>query len=216
MYEFKKLNESIYYVLGNKSEPCPKLSLVVGKDFSLLVDVGNKEEHVKILFNGIKEYNLPPIKYVVITHFHDDHLHNINYFKDYIVIASKQTSKYIKFPVNLFTEKLTLNLGEEEVTIDQLPNSHAKGSLLIYLNKEKVMFIGDALAGKILDDSYTINRSLTYELIKKIKEYDVATFIDGHGDIIMNNKDLVYQFLENYNKILKENVGDNVEIKEDF
>ena len=66
MYEFKKLNESIYYVLGNKSEPCPKLSLVVGKDFSLLLDVGNKEEQVKSLFNGIKEYNLPPIKYVVI------------------------------------------------------------------------------------------------------------------------------------------------------
>lgn len=216
MYEFKKVNESIYYVEGENNEPCPKISLIVGENFSLLIDVGNKKEQIDSLYEGIRKYSLPSLKYVVITHFHDDHLHNINEFKDKEIIASRQTCKYIKFPVNVYEKKSELDLGNLKVVIDELPNSHAKGSLLIYLPKEKMMFIGDAVAGKITKNSYSINRSLTYELNKKLKEYDVETYVDGHSRFILNNAKLINEEIENYNRILKETKGDNVVIKEDY
>ena len=60
---------------------------------------------------------------------HDDHLHNINLFKDKEIIVSKQTAKYVKFTSQLFIEKTTIDLGNYLVTIDNLPNSHGKGEV---------------------------------------------------------------------------------------
>src|SRR5574344_1209822 len=216
MYDFIKVNDELYYVEGNENEPCPKIFLIAGKESSLLIDVGNKIEQVNSLYEGIKKYNLSPLKYIVITHFHDDHLHNINEFKDKEIIVSKQTSKYIPFKVTIFIEKITLNLGDLPLIIDDLPNSHAKGSLLVYLPNSKMMFVGDALAGRILGDSYTINRSLTFELNKKLKEYEVNTYVEGHPKFSLNNAKMISEEIENYNRILKETKGDNIEIKEDF
>jgi len=214
MFNFIKVNEHLYYVEGLKNEPTPKICLVVGNKSSMLIDVGNKVEQIDSLNKGIEDNKLPGIKYVVITHFHDDHLHNINLFKDKEIIVSKQTAKYVKFTSQLFIEKTTIDLGNYLVTIDNLPNSHAKGSLLVYLNQDKIMLIGDALCGKITADSYTINRSLTYELKKRIEEYNVDFFIDGHSNLEDTTKEKVYKLIESYCNSLKKNKGDNVSIED--
>ncbi|MFA6755400.1 MAG: MBL fold metallo-hydrolase [Bacilli bacterium] len=213
MYSFIKYSDEIYYVEGNPSQPTPKIVIISGKLCSLLIDTGNEIEQIESLKEGIKKFNLPPIKYIVITHFHDDHIHNISYFKDLEIIASKYTAKYIKYKTKIIDSKTSIDLGNLLVTIDILPNSHAKGSLLVYEYKSRIMFIGDALCGKIIGQKLYLNKSSTYEMIKKISEYDVKDFIDGHSNPNDTTKDKVMETLIRY-KLLCNNREDLIELKE--
>lgn len=214
MYEFIKFNDYIFYVNGKEDEPIPKISLVVGKGFSVLIDVGNKKEQLIALDNGILKYNLPKIAYIIITHFHDDHIHNLNYFNDAKILCSKYTSKYISKESTIIDRKTTLNIGNLNLIIDTLPNSHAKGSLLIYDDLNKVMFVGDAFGPKILNDKLFINKASTYELIKKINEYEVEAFLDGHSNPRETTKEKVYNLLKDYQSLCKVSANDFIEIKE--
>jgi len=205
MYSFCKVNDNFYYVEGRDDAPVAKICILVGSDASMLVDVGNENEQILNLYKGINDFNLPEIKYIVITHFHDDHIKNAPVFKNIPFLLSKYTSKYVQNEKIIIDKSTTINLGDFEVVIDKLPNSHSKGSLLIYAKKIKTMFIGDCLCGKIRNDEMFLNRSSTYEMIKKIREYDTEQYVDGHSSLEDTSKEQVESILSKYEDIFKGN-----------
>ncbi|MFA7222121.1 MAG: MBL fold metallo-hydrolase [Bacilli bacterium] len=211
-YKYHKINERLYYVDGAKDKPVPKISLINCGDFSVLVDVGNEEGQVESLNKMIKEFNLPIIKYVIITHFHDDHIHNIGHFSNFSIIATKYTMKYIKCIDAPLEKPMIIEAKNFNIKIDFLPNSHSKGALLIYEDLDKVMFIGDALCGRILGDKVYLNRSSTYEMIKKFNEYDVSFYVDGHSDLEETTKTKVEETLNSYKKLFKEHNEETLEV----
>ncbi len=90
-----KLSESIYYLSNQDDKERPTLGLVCGDQFSLLIDAGNSTQHAKDFLLEIEKLNVPPVKYLVITHAHWDHFLGMNEF-DAMVIVNNKTSELLK------------------------------------------------------------------------------------------------------------------------
>ncbi|MED3552958.1 MBL fold metallo-hydrolase [Cytobacillus praedii] len=90
-----KLSNSIYYLSNQDERDRPTLGLVCGDKHSLVIDSGNSVQHAKDFLQEIDKLNVPPVKYVVITHAHWDHFLGMNEF-DATVIVNSQTNKVIK------------------------------------------------------------------------------------------------------------------------
>lgn len=90
-----KFSDTIYYLSNQDDRERPTLGLVCGDRYSLIIDSGNSPQHAKDFLLEIEKLNVPPVKYVVITHAHWDHFLGMNEF-DATVIVNSRTDKMIK------------------------------------------------------------------------------------------------------------------------
>ncbi|MEC1177426.1 MBL fold metallo-hydrolase [Metasolibacillus meyeri] len=90
-----KLSETIYYLSNQDDRERPTLGLVCGDQFSLVIDAGNSTQHAQEFLHEIEKLNLPPIKYLVVTHAHRDHILGMNEFGA-ITIVNRQTNELLK------------------------------------------------------------------------------------------------------------------------
>lgn len=90
-----KLSNTIYYLSNQDNNERPTLGLVCGDSCSLIIDSGNSPQHAKDFLLEIEKLNVPPVKYVAITHAHWDHFLGMNEF-DATVIVNGQTNEIIK------------------------------------------------------------------------------------------------------------------------
>ncbi|MGM7681372.1 MBL fold metallo-hydrolase [Cytobacillus sp. Hm23] len=73
----KKLTDRIYYMPHNNDTDRPIIGLVCGDKYSLIVDSGNSPQHAKEFLAEVQSMDIPPVKYLVITHWHWDHVFGI-------------------------------------------------------------------------------------------------------------------------------------------
>ncbi|WP_077605070.1 MBL fold metallo-hydrolase [Oceanobacillus sojae] len=90
-----KLSDTIYYLSNQDNKERPTLGLVCGEQYSLIIDAGNSVQHAKDFLIEIEKLDVPPVKYVVITHGHWDHFLGMNEF-DAAVIVNSRTNEIIK------------------------------------------------------------------------------------------------------------------------
>ncbi|QUG41939.1 MBL fold metallo-hydrolase [Psychrobacillus sp. INOP01] len=90
-----KLSDTIYYLSNEDDRERPTLGLIYGDHSSLIIDSGNSTQHAKDFLLEIEKLNVPPVKYVVITHAHWDHFLGMNEFNA-TVIVNRQTNDIIK------------------------------------------------------------------------------------------------------------------------
>ncbi|MFE3573439.1 MBL fold metallo-hydrolase [Lysinibacillus sp. NPDC059133] len=90
-----KLSDTIYYLSNQEDRERPTLGLVCGDQFSLIIDSGNSAQHANDFLLEIEKLDVPPIKYLVITHAHWDHFLGMNEF-DVTVIVNSQTNELLK------------------------------------------------------------------------------------------------------------------------
>lgn len=81
-----KLSESMYYLSNHNEKERPTLGLVCGDKYSLVIDAGNSVQHARDFINEIEMLNVPPVKYLVITHAHWDHFLGMNEFNATIIV----------------------------------------------------------------------------------------------------------------------------------
>ena len=148
-----------------------------------------------------------PIKYVVITHHHDDHSGglrnyiaegatvvttpaNQSYFErmasgTFTINADDQTTRprrpVFEFPQN---NRRTFTDGKQTVEVIQIESPHAREMLIVYLPKEKLVFQGDLvnlpLSGKYMPS--TVNAS-TVQFVEAMDRLglDVKKVAAVHG-----------------------------------
>ncbi len=90
----KKLTDRIYYMPHKEDTDRPSLGLICGNKYSLIVDSGNSPSHAKEFISEIKSMDIPPLKYLVLTHYHWDHIFGIRKM-NLITIANKNTKEKI-------------------------------------------------------------------------------------------------------------------------
>ncbi|MCT1403716.1 MBL fold metallo-hydrolase [Paenibacillus sp. p3-SID867] len=84
-----KIRESIYYLTNQNNKERPTLGLVCGDKYSLVIDGGNSVQHARDFLREIGKLNVPPIKYLVITHAHWDHFLGMNEFEATIIVNTR-------------------------------------------------------------------------------------------------------------------------------
>ncbi|MBR0420472.1 MAG: MBL fold metallo-hydrolase [Erysipelotrichaceae bacterium] len=102
--ELFQLDERIYYSAYEEERDRPALGYLLGDDYSIAIDAGHSDDHVKEFYEELNKRKLPLPSLTIITHWHWDHsfaMHAINGLS----IADKKTDDYLKDFIEKRTEE---------------------------------------------------------------------------------------------------------------
>lgn len=190
------IDQYVGYIDGDDSTICSRIGVIKGKESSLLIDVGCSLRQYQA-FKEIKLQNafLNNIGGIILTHFHHDHIGNANRFAEYRVYGSSNTARYVHV-TDIINKKTNISLGNINISVDLVPANHARGSLLIYVQEDQVMFIGDTLHLTDKEEKKYTNKDICLNMINKIKEYPTKIYIEGHNKSEFNSAEKVEKYLD--------------------
>jgi cyclase len=181
---------------------------IVGDDGVLVVDSFEDADAAKALLNVIHEKTSLPVRYVVDTHYHLDHVagngvyqaagavvmaqanvrawertENLKFFGDEITPAQRKMVRSYVLPGVLYQDGIDVYLGNRKVVVRVLPG-HTGGDSVVVVPDADVVFTGDLFWDHSLPnliDANTLAQIHTNGVF--LTDYPTATFVPGHGDI---------------------------------
>ena len=114
-------------------------------------------------------------KCAVISHFHPDHMANLERLGDLPVLVSANTLRYSGRGTVIEADTEL----EKGIRVFLIPSCHAKGSLGLVVDDEFV-FIGDALAPTTKKGRAVYNVQLLNECIRLFRSIQAPYFIQSH------------------------------------
>ncbi len=93
--KLNRLSEHIYALPPDPATDRPILGAVVGGRATLVVDAGNSPAHARLLLSGLAQVTSAPPQYVVLTHWHWDHVFGASAFAAPI-FAHGETSRKVE------------------------------------------------------------------------------------------------------------------------
>lgn len=139
-----KVSERVYYMDCVHSGDRPVLGLVVGDECSLVIDGGNSKAHAQEFLSYVKELDIPPLKYLVLTHWHWDHVFGIETM-NLINIVHKNSNVKLDWMRNLeWTDKAInerVQSGEEIAFCEEnIKIEHPSNERKISIPKAHIIF----------------------------------------------------------------------------
>src|SRR5690348_15579237 len=140
----------------------------------------------------IKKVTNQPIKYLIYSHHHFDHIAGGKPFKaaGAIVIAHKRAKERLAalkdphtvLPDETFDRTRTLKLGATTLELTYVGLNHSDSTIVMRLPKEKILFAVDFISvgsfpGRGMLDSYPVEWE---DSLKKVMAMDWNTLIPGH------------------------------------
>jgi len=175
-----------------------------------------------------------PIRKLVLTHYHADHVFGNQVFKDCEIISSIQLLQRMEeqartfelrdsdikerpelaelkrvemtFPTTTFERVISLRDDGFVVEITRV-GGHTEGSSFVYFPQERILFSGDLIFAKEFPwaGDETCNPEEWMSALKLFKELDVEKIMPGHGPICDKSEiDKYLKFYEEAAAIIKE------------
>ncbi|MCM1049714.1 MAG: MBL fold metallo-hydrolase [Clostridiales bacterium] len=189
------INEKLSYIESNENPLSAEIGIIRERSVTWLYDVGDGEENI----SGLNENY-----HIVLSHFHQDHIGNIDKLKTENLYVSKETYQNIHKGIIVDTDLYIGNLH-----IFPLPSSHCDGCLGLEVD-HAYAFVGDALYTKAKGDYYVYNVALLKDEIRILKELDAPYLLVSHYDGLIRDKETVIAELETIYKMRDPN---NTEIR---
>ncbi len=209
----QKLSGNVYCFFG-KTENITKQNggnivntcFIKTKEGFVVIDSGPTYNYASQAYKQMQKIAKLPVKYVIITHDHDDHWQGNSFYKskgalligprtyEQNVIAGMQTrmerilgkelygkTKIVKLDT-VVDDNVSITIGNEKFEIKQLvPIAHTKGDLIVYLAHAKVLFAGDLVFNDRLTSLRDGSILGSLEALKKIDAYHAKVIVGGHG-----------------------------------
>ncbi len=90
-----QLTEHVYWLTPDERTDRPTLGAIIGENGTLIVDAGNSPAHATLLLDELAKLPQARPKYVVLTHWHWDHVFGTAAF-DLPIIAHRETKRIVK------------------------------------------------------------------------------------------------------------------------
>jgi len=154
----------------------------------------------------IKKVSDQPIKYLIYSHHHYDHIAGGQPFKDAgaKIVAHKRAKERLEqikdpatpLPDETFDKSRTIKLGGTVLELTYLGLNHSDSNVVMRLPKEKLIFIVDtipvgAMPGRGMIDFYPLE---TEQFMQRVLKMDWERLIPGHpgqpGDRLGTKKDV--------------------------
>ena len=211
-----KVAEGVYSYLDDK-DPSPATSfganagIVIGKDGIVVIDTLISAKKARQFIKDIRAVSKKPIKYVVNTHDHLDHVLGNSAFakigatiiahtdakaalikssdtmlqnaKTYGLSDDAMKGTTIALPSLTFTDAMQIDLGDRRVELMNASPSHSPGSIIVYIPDSKTLFAGDVLFTNY--HPYMGNGDIMgwIKALDRIADMDVINIIPGHGPL---------------------------------
>jgi glyoxylase-like metal-dependent hydrolase (beta-lactamase superfamily II) len=109
----KKLTNQVYYMEHVQETDRPALGLICGNSYSLIVDAGNSPAHAREFLQEAAKLNVPPVKFVAITHWHWDHTFGMETM-GLLTITHRGTKKQLEYMKSLEWDDDSLDMRVEK------------------------------------------------------------------------------------------------------
>jgi glyoxylase-like metal-dependent hydrolase (beta-lactamase superfamily II) len=141
---------------------------------------------------AISEVTSQPIKYLLYSHEHTDHIGAAQLFpKGIPIIAQRETAAILAerrdprrpVPTIVFDEKYTLKLGDQTLELEYPGINHERGNIFIFAPRQKtLMFVNVVYPAYLPYKNLGIAEDLPGYLAsqRKALTYDFATLVAGH------------------------------------
>lgn len=174
-------------------------SVRVTKDGLIVVDTKNLgQANYDALMAQIKTVSNLPVKYVVITHVHQDHSGNTKSFEDAgaKVIANQgekaEVATYTSAagkpaePNVTYDKNYTIKLGGVQAKVYHFGRAHTGGDSVVYFPDLKIVAGGDAIVNGAPNIDFANGGSAVEwpKLIASTLKLDFDTLIPGHGNVM--------------------------------
>lgn len=213
--EIKKVSKHVYYVEGipgiatDNEGFISNAGFIVTTDGVVVFDALGTPSLADKLVQKIKTVTRQPIKKVVVSHYHADHIYGLQVFEELgaEIIAPYGAQKYIQSEaaanrleerqfslepwVNEFTyivlpdttiEKSTaFTLGGVTFSINYMGKAHSDGDLTLLVEPDKVLFTGDLIFEGRLPFVGSADSKKWLKTLIKLETEGLSTLIPGHG-----------------------------------
>ena len=158
-----------------------------------------------------RRFNLP-VKYLIYSHEHPDHISGGEVFADTAIVVAHERAKAkivgeqrrTAIPHLTFTDRMTLELGGTTVELSYVGRNHSDNSIVMRFPKERVLFAVDfipveAVAFRDMHDAYVEE---WIESLERVERLDFDILAPGHGRL--GTRDHVRQFREYMQDLYRE------------
>src|SRR5262245_2271625 len=208
----KALGHGVYAAIDNsKGEAGANAGFVIGDEGVVVIDTFENAPSAQALLGEIRMLTKLPIKFVVNTHYHLDHVagnavfakegasivshrnvptwihtENLKLFGKDIKPEQKSEVENLVAPEILYDSSIELRIGGASVRVEYFPG-HTGGDSVVFISQEKsvVVFCGDLFWRQTLPnliDASTLPWMETLSTLAKSSAEPPVTFVPGHGD----------------------------------
>src|SRR6204780_2168558 len=212
-----KVKDDLYEIEGDGGN----VAVYITDEGVILIDDKFDRDHQSIV-DQVKTVTNQPIKYIINTHYHQDHSGGNTQFLPTAEIIStamartnivehKQQGNVQPPPVSAaritFTTEADVNLGGKEVRAIYMGRGHTNGDAVIYFPALRVLHTGDLMAGTSPLIDYSGGGSVVEwtKTLDNAMKLDFDTVIPGHGPI--TNKAGLMTYRNNVEKLRNRAAG---------
>ena len=168
------------------------VSVIEGEKYLWVYDVGS-HENIPEMLAEISKQKGKKIK-IILSHFHPDHIANVQHIKWESLYQGKNTYKYTHIG-EIVESDINVDETDIKLRIFQMPSSHAKGSLALLVNN-KYCLLGDALYPAHKGDKTVYNAGILKQQIDILKKMAAPYVLLSHREPFVQKKQAVISWLE--------------------
>lgn len=235
-----QVSEHVYYVEGipgiatdNKGF-ISNSGFIVTDDGVVVFDSLGTPSLANELIHIIKSITQQPIKKVIVSHFHADHIYGLQVFEELgaEIIAPYGAQKYIQsdaarerleerrlslgpwvnenthlvLPDITIEKSKTFTLGGITFTINYMGKAHSDGDLTLLVEPDKILFSGDIIFEARIPFVGNADSKKWLETLTKLETEGLAVLVPGHGPASKDPKNTI-ALTRKYLAFLRESMG---------
>ena len=181
-----KLADNVYGYEEIRQPGFTTVSLfVVGADGVLVADGQGSPAATQKMLDEVARVTPKPVKWYIVGSDHGDHTAgNAVLPKDIRYVVSKASRAQMKLDAPaMASDKEVINVGGIEVQAIYAGRAHTGGDLLVYLPKQKLLFMSEVYLNRVFPAMRSAYPSEWIGVIDKALAMDVERFVPGHGFI---------------------------------
>jgi cyclase len=208
-FALKPLGHDVYAAIDDaKGEAGANAGFVIGDDGVAVIDTFENPDASKQMLAEIRKLTQLPIKFVVNTHYHIDHVagnslfqqngavvfaqhnvrswihtENLKFFGKDIKPEQRKMVEMLGAPDAVYDTGVTLFLGSRRIDVRVFPG-HTGGDSVVFIPDANVVFTGDLFWRNTLPNLIDATTSAWIPTLNAVTAAAPnATYVPGHGDV---------------------------------